>query len=220
MQFIPLLEESGLIAAVGEWALGAACAQIRSWQEHGVTAVPVAVNLSAKQFQQQDIAEIIKRALTEHKVAPALLELEITETAAMHNAETTTNTLRKLKALGVRIAIDDFGTGYSSLGYLKRFPIDALKIDRSFITELPDDQEDASIAQAIITLSHALRLKVIAEGVENKAQLDFLAMHGCDEMQGYYFSRPLPADQCTQFLREARTLSLRSPAVSQSVALR
>ncbi|MGZ5162927.1 MAG: bifunctional diguanylate cyclase/phosphodiesterase [Burkholderiales bacterium] len=220
MQFIPLLEESGLIGAVGEWALGAACAQIRWWQEHGLTAVPVAVNLSAKQFQRQDIAEIIKRALTEHKVAPALLELEITETAAMHNAETTTNTLRKLKALGVRIAIDDFGTGYSSLGYLKRFPIDALKIDRSFITELPDDQEDASIAQAIITLSHALRLKVIAEGVENRAQLDFLAMHGCDEMQGYYFSRPLPADQCTQFLREARTLSLRSAAVSQSVALR
>ena len=214
MQFIPLLEESGLIVAVGKWVLGAACAQIQAWQAAGLTPVPVAVNLSAKQFYQQDIAAVVKRALSEHQVAPALVELEITETAAMQNAEVTGNTLRSLKALGVRIAIDDFGTGYSSLGYLKRFPIDALKIDRSFITALPDDQDDASIAQAVITLSHALRLKVIAEGVENKAQLDFLAANGCDEMQGYYFSRPLPADQCTQFLREGRKLSRGSAAVS------
>ena len=121
----------------------------------------------------------------------------------------TTATLHKLKALGVRIAIDDFGTGYSSLSYLKRFPIDSLKIDRSFVTGLPCNQEDASIAQAVITMAHALRLKVVAEGVENESQLEFLAAHTCDEMQGYYFSRPLPAELCTQFLREERRLTLR-----------
>ncbi|HEV7391961.1 MAG TPA: EAL domain-containing protein, partial [Burkholderiales bacterium] len=118
------------------------------------------------------------------------------------NAEATSATLHKLKAIGVRIAIDDFGTGYSSLSYLKRFPIDSLKIDRSFVTGLPEDQDDASIAHAVITMAHALRLKVVAEGVENKAQLDFMAANGCDEMQGFYFSRPLPAEECTQLLAE------------------
>jgi EAL domain-containing protein (putative c-di-GMP-specific phosphodiesterase class I) len=130
----------------------------------------------------------------------------------MQNAEVTTNALRNLKVLGVKVAIDDFGTGYSSLGYLKRFPIDSLKIDRSFIAELPDDHDGASIAQAVIRLSHALRLKVIAEGVENKAQLDFLAASGCDEVQGYYFSRPMPGDECTAFLRAGRRLPRRAPA--------
>jgi EAL domain-containing protein (putative c-di-GMP-specific phosphodiesterase class I) len=212
MQFLPLLEESGLIVAVGKWVLDAACAQIQRWQKAGVTPVPIAVNLSAKQFYQHDLAATVKRVLSEHGVAPALLELEITESAAMQNAEITTNALRSLKALGVRIAIDDFGTGYSSLGYLKRFPIDSLKIDRSFIAELPDDHDDASIAQAVIRLSHALRLKVIAEGVENRAQLDFLAASGCDEIQGYYFSRPMPGDQCTAFLRDGRKLPRRAAA--------
>jgi EAL domain-containing protein (putative c-di-GMP-specific phosphodiesterase class I) len=215
MEFIQPLEESGLIVAVGKVVLSAACAQIQAWQAEGLTPVPVAVNLSARQFLQQDLAAMVQRALTDHHVAANLLELEITESAAMHNAEATTNTLRSLKALGVRMAIDDFGTGYSSLGYLKRFPISALKIDRSFITGLPDDQDDASIAQAIITLAHALRLKVIAEGVETLAQLEFLAAKGCDEMQGYYFSRPLPADQCTEFLREGRKLSWRAAAVTR-----
>jgi diguanylate cyclase (GGDEF)-like protein/PAS domain S-box-containing protein len=215
MEFIQPLEESGLIVPVGKWVLSAACAQIQAWQAAGLTPVPIAVNLSARQFYQQDLAAMVQRVLTEHHVAANLLELEITESAAMHNAEATSNTLRSLKALGVRMAIDDFGTGYSSLGYLKRFPISALKIDRSFITGLPDDQDDASIAQAIITLAHALRLKVIAEGVENLAQLEFLAAKGCDEMQGYYFSRPLPADQSTEFLREARKLSWRAAAVSR-----
>jgi diguanylate cyclase (GGDEF)-like protein len=213
IQFIPLLEDSGLIVPVGKWVLDAACAQIQAWQDQGLTPIPIAVNLSAKQFYQQDLADVVKRSLSEHRVGPGLLELEITESAAMHDAQVTSHALNKLKALGVRVAIDDFGTGYSSLGYLKRFPIDALKIDRSFITGLPDDQDDASIAQAVIRLSHSLRLKVIAEGVENKAQLEFLAAKGCDEIQGYYFSHPLPANECTQFIRDGKKLSGRAPSI-------
>ncbi|HEV7799630.1 MAG TPA: EAL domain-containing protein, partial [Burkholderiales bacterium] len=150
---------------------------------------------------QQDVTGIVGRALLDHSVPPHLLELEITETAAMHNAEAAATALEKLKALGVRIAIDDFGTGYSSLGYLKRFPLDSLKIDRSFIADVPDDRNDSSIAQAVITMSHALGLSVVAEGVENERQMAFLVAHGCDEIQGYHLSRPMPATECTAFLR-------------------
>ena len=201
-EFIPLAEETGLILAIGDWVLQTACAQIRAWRDAGLTPVPIAINLSAKQFHQQNICESVTRALQVYAVEPHLLELEITESAAMQDAEATTATLHKLKAIGVRIAIDDFGTGYSSLSYLKRFPIDSLKIDRSFVTELPGNQDDASIAQAVITMGHALRLKIVAEGVENEAQQDFLAANSCDEMQGYFFSRPLPADQCTLLLAQ------------------
>jgi len=207
-QFIPMAEETGLIIPIGEWVLNSACAQLRAWREGGLKPVPVAVNLSARQFHQQNIAATVMRALQDHAVDPRLLELEITESTAMRNAEATSTTLRNLKALGVHIAIDDFGTGYSSLSYLKRFPIDSLKIDRSFVTDLPGNQDDATIAQAIITMAHALRLKVIAEGVENEAQLEFMTANGCDEIQGFYFSRPLPAEQCTQLLRDKRKLPL------------
>jgi diguanylate cyclase (GGDEF)-like protein len=207
-QFIPMAEETGLIIPIGEWVLNSACAQLRAWQEDGLAPLPVAVNLSAKQFHQQNIAATVMRALQDHAVDPRLLELEITESTAMRNPEATSATLRNLKALGVRIAIDDFGTGYSSLSYLKRFPIDSLKIDRSFVADLPGNQDDATIAQAIITMAHALRLKVIAEGVENEAQLEFLTANGCDEMQGYYFSRPLPVEDCTRLFREKRKLPL------------
>ena len=202
--FIPLLEDSGLIVPVGEWVLRSACAQLKSWLTAGIVDVPVAVNLSARQFQQQDIVEVISRALADYGVPPHLFEVEITESAAMHSPEAASAALRKLKALGVRIAIDDFGTGYSSLSYLKRFPIDCLKIDRSFVADIADDLENASIAQAVITLSHALEVKVVAEGVETREQADFLTAQGCDDMQGYYFARPMPADDCTRLLvREA-----------------
>jgi diguanylate cyclase (GGDEF)-like protein/PAS domain S-box-containing protein len=218
-EFIPMAEESGLIIAIGEWVLNNACAQLRAWHKQGLTPMPVAINLSARQFHQQNIAAMITRVLREHGVDPSLLELEITESTAMRDAEETCATLLGLKALGVRIAIDDFGTGYSSLSYLKRFPIDSLKIDRSFVTDLPGNHDDATIAQAIIIMAHALRLKVIAEGVENEAQLEFLTANGCDEIQGYYFSRPLPAELCTQLLREKRKLPLarRVPLVVQDV---
>jgi EAL domain-containing protein (putative c-di-GMP-specific phosphodiesterase class I) len=202
--FVPLLEESGLIVAVGEWVLDAACAQVRAWQHAGITPVPIAVNLSAKQFQRSDICGTVARALAKHAIDPLFLELEITETAAMQNAEETVATLRKLKDLGVRMSIDDFGTGYSSLGYLKRFPVHALKIDRSFVTGLPDDLEDVSIARAVIGMAHSLHLKVIAEGVETEEQRRFLAANGCEEMQGYLVAKPMPADEFTRFLQERR----------------
>jgi len=211
-------EETGLIIQIGDWVLQTACAQLRSWRDAGLTAVPIAINLSAKQFHQQNICESVTRALQVYGVAPHLLELEITESAAMQDAEATTATLHKLKAIGVRIAIDDFGTGYSSLSYLKRFPIDSLKIDRSFVTELPGNQDDASIAQAVITMGHALRLKIVAEGVENEAQLDFLAANSCDEMQGYFFSRPLPADQCTRLLADQHTAALAADTPALALA--
>ncbi|HLQ25864.1 MAG TPA: EAL domain-containing protein, partial [Acidiferrobacterales bacterium] len=205
-EFIPLLEDSGLIVPVGEWVIHAACEQIRAWQQAGVAPVPIAVNLSPKQFQHRDICAVVDKALNEYAVDARFLEVEITEGTAMQNAEDTIVTLRELKAQGVQIAIDDFGTGYSSLSYLKRFPIDFLKLDRSFVTGLPDQADDASITLAVITMAHSLNLKVIAEGVETKEQLAFLASNGCDEMQGYYFSRPLPAPECTQFLRQRRKL--------------
>ncbi len=211
-EFIPLLEETGLIVGVGEWVLRTACAQIAAWQTADVSVVPIAVNLSARQFHAQDICAVVSRALEDFQVDPRFLELEITESAAMHNADQTAATLWQLKKLGLRVSIDDFGTGYSSLAYLKRFPLDALKIDRSFVSELPGNKDDASIAKAVITMAHALRLKVIAEGVENAAQLEFLAGNGCDEMQGFYFSRPINATQCTQMLQESHKL-VWSPAL-------
>jgi EAL domain-containing protein (putative c-di-GMP-specific phosphodiesterase class I) len=205
-EFIPLLEDSGLIVPVGEWVIHAACEQIRAWQQAGIAPVPIAVNLSPKQFQHQDICAVVDSALSEYAVDARFLEVEITESTAMQNAEDAIVTLRKLKAHRVHIAIDDFGTGYSSLSYLKRFPIDFLKLDRSFVTGLPENADDASITRAVITMSHSLNLKVIAEGVETKEQLAFLTSNGCDEMQGYYFSRPLPAPECTQFLQQRRKL--------------
>ncbi|HEY8025904.1 MAG TPA: EAL domain-containing protein [Burkholderiaceae bacterium] len=194
-EFIPILEETGMIVPVGAWVLHAACRQIRAWLDSGIQAVPIAVNLSAKQFQHQDIAALVAEALREYAIPASLLELEITESVAMNSADETIVKLRELKALGVTISIDDFGTGYSSLAYLKRFPVDALKIDRSFVIGLPQDADDAAIARAIITLAHSLRLKVIAEGVENNEQRQFLAALDCDQMQGYLLSPPVPAQE-------------------------
>jgi EAL domain-containing protein (putative c-di-GMP-specific phosphodiesterase class I)/FixJ family two-component response regulator len=204
--FIPLLEETGLIVAVGEWVLGAACRQVKAWKEARVRPVPIAINLSARQFQQQDLCAVVKKALQEQSVAARYLEIEITESVAMQNAEASIATLGELKALGVKLAIDDFGTGYSSLSYLKRLPVDTVKIDRAFITDLATNADDASIAQAIINMAHNLRLKVVAEGVETSSQLSFLSSHGCDEMQGYYFSKPVPEPEITEMLRQNRRL--------------
>ncbi|MES2932127.1 MAG: EAL domain-containing protein, partial [Pseudomonadota bacterium] len=191
-EFIPLLEETGLIVRVGSWVIAKACQQIAQWAAAGLGPIHVAVNISTKQFFEGDLEFDIRSAVSQHKIEASLLELELTETSFMSNAEEIITALMNLKKIGVRISIDDFGTGYSSLSYLKRFPIDTLKIDIAFIREIITNSDDAAITLAIINMAHSLKLSVIAEGVENAAQLAFLKRHFCDEIQGYYFSRPLP----------------------------
>jgi len=193
-EFIPLAEETGLIEQIGAWVLRAACERNRAWQRQGMPPLRIAVNLSARQFVQVNLVSDVARVLDASGLAPGLLELEITESMVMDNPEQALKTLRQLKSMGIALAIDDFGTGYSSLGYLKRFPIDNIKIDRSFIKDIPRNSDDATITRTIIDMTHNLRLKAVAEGVETAAQLDFLREHGCDEMQGYYFSQPLAED--------------------------
>ncbi|HUX26606.1 MAG TPA: EAL domain-containing protein [Burkholderiales bacterium] len=193
-EFIPLAEETGLIEQIGAWVLRAACERNRAWQRQGMPPLRIAVNLSARQFVQANLVSDVARVLDASGLAPGLLELEITESMVMDNPEQAIKTLRQLKSMGIALAIDDFGTGYSSLGYLKRFPIDNIKIDRSFIKDIPRNSDDATITRTIIDMTHNLRLKAVAEGVETAAQLDFLREHGCDEMQGYYFSQPLAED--------------------------
>jgi len=201
-EFIPVLEETGLIVPVGEWVLNAVCAQLSEWWGAGLDPVPVAINLSARQFLARDLGSTIKRILDAHRIDPALIELEITESSLMVNPEEATRILEYLKSLGVRLSIDDFGTGYSSLGYLKRFPLDSLKVDRSFVRDVTTDADDATITRAVITMAHSLGLKVIAEGVETESQLAFLVENGCDQFQGYYLARPQPAADCTRSLVE------------------
>jgi EAL domain-containing protein (putative c-di-GMP-specific phosphodiesterase class I) len=204
--FMPVLEETGLIVSVGEWVITAACAQIAEWSRQSIEPVPVAINLSARQFVNKDLGTTIKRILEENGIAPELIEFEITESSVMANTEESTGILKFLGQLGVGLSIDDFGTGYSSLGYLKRFPLDALKIDRSFVRDITTSTDDATITRAVISMAHSLGLKVIAEGVETLEQITFLTEHGCDELQGYYFSSPLPADECGVCLREKHML--------------
>ncbi|MGP1381972.1 MAG: EAL domain-containing protein [Thainema sp.] len=200
--FIPLAEESGLIVPIGEWAIKTACAQNRAWQLAGIPPLKVAVNLSARQFQQPSLLERITQILQTVELAPEFLELEITETAAMQNLEHTSNVLEQIRAMGISISMDDFGTGYSSLSYLKRFPLHTIKIDQSFIRDLIHRPADKAIVSAIITLSRGLGLSVVAEGVETQAHMECLRSLKCKEMQGYWFSRPLTAEQATQFLLE------------------
>jgi diguanylate cyclase (GGDEF)-like protein/PAS domain S-box-containing protein len=195
-EFIGVAEATGLILPVSAWILRTACAQARRWHQEGHTELCVAVNLSARQFQQPELVAEVKGALEETGLPARCLELEITETNAMQNAEATVHTLRELKALGVRITIDDFGIGYSSLSYLKRLPIDSLKIDQSFVRDVTTDPDDAAIAAAVIALAHTLKLQVVAEGVETEEQMAFLESHGCDRMQGFLFSQPLPPEEC------------------------
>jgi diguanylate cyclase (GGDEF)-like protein/PAS domain S-box-containing protein len=193
-EFISLAEVSGLIIPLGEWVLRTACGQLRIWQEHGYSRLRVAINISGKQLTQADFLENTRKIIATSGVDPASLELEFTESVLMDNAEKAIGTLRELKQLGLRLSIDDFGTGYSSLSYLKHFPIDRVKIDRSFVTDVTVNSDDAAIVTAIISMSHSLNLQVIAEGVETMEQMQFLQGHGCDEIQGYYLARPLSAE--------------------------
>ncbi|MDE2344252.1 MAG: EAL domain-containing protein [Betaproteobacteria bacterium] len=206
-EFIPVLEETGLILTVGLWVLESACAQLRQWREAGMTVPPVAINLSARQFQQEDLDVRIRDIMANYGVPPRQIELEITESMLMHDPRQSVKILRKLKQLGVLLSVDDFGTGYSSLAYLKQFPLDALKIDRGFISEITQNQDDAAIALAIIDLAHNLGLKVVAEGVETEAQVRFLVRHGCDTLQGFHFSRPLSPEAFARLLQENIPLS-------------
>ncbi|HYD63182.1 MAG TPA: EAL domain-containing protein [Noviherbaspirillum sp.] len=213
-RFVGLAEEMGLIVPIGYWVLRTACRQSVEWLRAGHGPVRVAVNLSARQFYQQDLVSSIQEILEETGIAPHLLELELTESMMMNDVEQAAAILHGLKAIGVHLSIDDFGTGYSSLAYLKRFPIDVLKIDRSFVRDITLDPDDAAIVLSIISLAHSLRLKVIAEGVETEAQLGYLQRHGCDFMQGYYFSKPLPAEECEFLLRSRRKLQLPRDAIN------
>jgi EAL domain-containing protein (putative c-di-GMP-specific phosphodiesterase class I) len=206
LEFIPLLEETGLIIPVGAWVLQTACAQARAWQAADLPPLRVAVNLSARQFRHGVLADTVTAALRESGLDARLLELELTETMLMEHADATLASLHDLSAMGIQLAIDDFGTGYSSLSYLTRFPIDTLKIDRSFVRDITRDSDDAAIVQAVIAMARSLALTVVAEGVETREQLEFLRRNRCDEIQGYYFSRPLSAEALGQLLREQRGL--------------
>ena len=205
-EFIPLLEENNLIIPVGEWVLRTACAQSRAWQDAGLPPLRMAVNLSARQFRQDNLVEMIDSILRETGISPKLLELELTEGLLMENTSETSMILEQLKSRGVQVAIDDFGTGYSSLSYLKRFPIDRLKIDRSFVRDIITDSNDAAIAVAVISLGRSLGLSVIAEGVETPDQLEFLGVQKCDEYQGYHFSRPVPPEEIVRLFKPEKTV--------------
>jgi diguanylate cyclase (GGDEF)-like protein/PAS domain S-box-containing protein len=207
-RFIGLAEDTGLIVPIGAWVLRTACAQIKAWQCVGLGPLRVAVNLSPRQFAQQELAESIMAVLEDTRLAPCDLEIELTESLVMTDVERAIDTLRTLKSIGVLLSVDDFGTGYSSLSYLSRFPIDVLKIDRSFVQGMTTSPDDAAIVTSIISLSHSLKLHVIAEGVETREQLEHLRSHGCDEMQGYYFSKPVPAAELEQMLRMGKSLAI------------
>lgn len=209
-RFIPLAEETGLIVPIGEWVLRTACAQNKAWQEAGLPPLRMAVNLSARQFRQENLIQMVADVLAETGLDPRWLELELTESLLMERAEQSVSILRSLADMGIDIAVDDFGTGYSSLGYLKRFPITNLKIDQSFIRDIASDPDDAILVRTIITMAHGLGMKTVGEGVESLEQVDFLCRHGCEEVQGYYFSRPLTAEGCEELLREERCLDLRA----------
>ena len=205
-EFIPLAEETGLIVPIGAWVIKTACTQLKTWQQEGLPVQFVAVNLSPRQFMQKDLLNQIADILEETQLDASCLELEITEGLIMRDVDSAVMTLQALKMMHVQIAIDDFGTGYSSLNYLKRFPLDRLKIDKSFINDINNDPNDAAIALAVIAMAHSLQLKVIAEGVENEQQLIFLKSRRCDDVQGYYFSRPLPSAEAGTLLRENRRI--------------
>ncbi len=219
VDFIGLAEETGQIVAIGNWVINAVCAQQAAWQAEGIELVPVAVNLSAVQFRKGALHQCIADAVARHGIAQHWIEFELTESVVMDDPETAIGHLQRLKAMGTQLALDDFGTGYSSLAYLKRFPFDFVKIDRAFVTDVTDNTDDAAIAIAIIAMAHSLGLRVVAEGVETEPQLAFLRNHRCDEMQGYYFSRPVGPTLFAAMLKDAKRLVFGQLAVRRENTL-
>jgi EAL domain-containing protein (putative c-di-GMP-specific phosphodiesterase class I) len=216
-QFIPVAEDCGLILPIGRWVLREACQQARAWVDAGLPLTTMAVNISAMEFRNDAFLQGVFGVLADSGLAPEFLELELTESVLMKHAETTESILRTLRARGVQLAVDDFGTGYSSLSYLRKFPIDALKIDQSFIRQITTVPDQTTIVTAVISMGRSLKLRVIAEGVETRQELAFLQAHQCDEAQGYYFGRPMIAEQFAQLLETGiseAVLPLRSRAVS------
>jgi len=218
-RFIPVAEASGLIIPIGAWVIAEVCRQLRVWRTEGRSAISIAVNLSAVQFRRNDMAQTVESALRSNDVHPSQLEMEITESVLLHEATDVQDNLRALKALGVRLAIDDFGVGYSSFAYLKRFEVDKLKIDRSFVRDAPRHSEDAAIVRAIAQLGHSLELTIVAEGVETQNQVAFLRDCGCHKAQGYLFSRPVPAQQFAElFTAHAGSANRRGAAEQRADA--
>jgi EAL domain-containing protein (putative c-di-GMP-specific phosphodiesterase class I) len=214
--FIPLAEETGLIMPIGEWALHEACRLNRKWQDEGYDPIAIAVNISPKQFRHQDVAQIVKDALTKNNIDPAYLEVEITETAVMENVDDAIAKLKSIREMGVHISVDDFGTGYTSINYLRQYPVSVLKIDQTFIKGLPDNQNDTAITSAVIALGHNLGLQVVAEGVETAEQLQYLFENNCDLIQGYFLSRPLPEDKIIlEFTKSGADTSRQAAPVQQ-----
>jgi len=207
-EFIPVAEDTGLIIPIGEWVLKTACSQNMAWQELGLPPMTVSVNISGKQFQRKDFMATIVKALEYSSLDPKYLELEVTENILMKNVNVNIDMMKELSEIGIRISIDDFGTGYSSFNYLKHFPVDILKIDKSFIDDITNTDNDLAIVSAIILMAHSLNLKVVAEGVETIEQLDLLLNYNCDEIQGFYYSRPLPVNEFTDFVKKSMHQSL------------
>lgn len=199
-QFIQLAEETGLIIPIGEWVLQTACSQIKLLQRSGFPCLRMAINLAGRQLKKYNLVKAVADTLSKTGLEPSCLELELTEGSIMENVEETTSIMHAIKRMGVYLSVDDFGTGYSSLSYLKRFPIDKLKIDSSFVSGIPNDPGNTGITLAIIAMSRSLKLEVVAEGVETAEQLDFLRKHGCENIQGFLVSHPLPALELTAFL--------------------
>ena len=219
-EFIPLAEANGLIVPIGEWVLHTALRQLRHWFDQGLPMMTMAVNISAVQFDQHGLVDFVRQQLQQTDIPPEGLELELTEAVAMKAPEIAAHTMQQLGELGICLAIDDFGTGYSSLSYLKRFKIHKLKIDQSFVCDISTDPDDQAIATAIVQMARSLGMRTIAEGVETLEQLEFLRARGCDEIQGYYFSRPLPPQAFAQFVHNNLRAHTDQTQVEQSLDLR
>jgi diguanylate cyclase len=217
MQFVPIAEDSGFIVPIGRWVLAEVCQQARTWIDAGLPPMPVSVNISGLEFRDRDFLENVYDVLGTHRLEPRFLELELTESVLMQHAKSTASVLKALKEIGVQIAIDDFGTGYSSLSYLRQFPIDVLKIDRSFVHEITAHPDRTPIVSAVISMGKGLNHRVIAEGVETRSQLAFLQASGCGEGQGYYFSQPVAADQFTQMLQTGLPMASQNGTIAEAI---